>query len=138
MFGRFSSCGLILPVDWSISTDVVRDRTCFILKLKQSEKSLFITILRDGGHCLNIRLDVSVTFQNVWILVLTISVSNKQTNNLWTAYKQINVNRYTDLMASVDFRFIKIFRFNATLRITSVHDSRPQKAYCSCFYTLLR
>jgi hypothetical protein len=136
VFGRLSYDGLTLPVVWSVCTDVVMGRTYFILKVKQSEKSLFFTILLDRGYCLAIRLDVSQSFQRGWILGLT-CVGFKQ-SNVWTAYKKFSVNRYTALIASVDYQFIQIFRVNATLRIINVHNTRPQGVYTSCFYTLFR
>jgi hypothetical protein len=109
----------------------VTDRTYFILTLKQSEKSLFITVLRDGGHCLTICLEVSISFQKGWILGLTY-MGFKQ-SNFWTAYKKY-VNRYTSLIASVDSQYIQIFRFNAILRIISVCNIRSQGVNSSCFY----
>ena len=59
-------------------------------------------------------------------------------SDVWAAYKKISVNSYTAFIASLDSQFSQIFRFNATLSIISIHNTRPQGVYSSCFYTLFR
>jgi len=69
-------------------------------------------------------------------LDLRFDVNGIQTKQWLDGLKKCNVNRYVALIASVDYQFIQIFRVNATLRIISAHNTRPQGVYNSCFYTL--